>query len=551
MLYTFGLAFFLALMLAARAPWWKILAGAALSCPSRAGASPSISSHRSASSSAPGFPRRRDCPAGARRRSRSATRSAPSSSPASSPSCCGPSSAGPSSRACCAPGRRRATPRQRMIRLAFATELRYDIAEQPADFVFNIHAARTPRQTVVSEHLDRSAAGARVADRPGHGNRYLRLRAGPGPLAVRYEATVDLDPWLESPDRIEEVPIARRAPEASPFIYPSRYCQSDRLRRLASREFGHLRTGYTPGAGDPRLGAQPHRIPPGELEQQHLGAGHARRAGGRVPRFRPPDDRAVPGAQHSGALRDQHRLRRGRRSSARRISTPSSRCSSASAGIRSIPPASRRRWASCASARAAMRPMCRSRRSSGRSRRGRRSFQSLRMTIRPAAIVFRTIASKRSRPASRALSHAFGASGSYPWSRCRSALRVSRNPGAAAAGPLIDPGASHVRRLLEAGPQAEPPARRAPEADYAAHGCPTSSWCRCRSARCCTNPAAQMRHVYFPTTAIVSLLYVMENGASAEIAVVGNEGSSASRCSWAARRRRAGRWCRARATATG
>jgi CRP-like cAMP-binding protein len=33
-----------------------------------------------------------------------------------------------------------------------------------------------------------------------------------------------------------------------------------------------------------------------------------------------------------------------------------------------------------------------------------------------------------------------------------------------------------------------------------------------------------LRHVYFPTTAIVSLLYVMENGASAEIAVVGNEG---------------------------
>ncbi|MBK1614819.1 Crp/Fnr family transcriptional regulator [Rubrivivax gelatinosus] len=34
----------------------------------------------------------------------------------------------------------------------------------------------------------------------------------------------------------------------------------------------------------------------------------------------------------------------------------------------------------------------------------------------------------------------------------------------------------------------------------------------------------QLAHVYFPTTAIVSLLYVMEDGASAEIAVVGNEG---------------------------
>lgn len=33
-----------------------------------------------------------------------------------------------------------------------------------------------------------------------------------------------------------------------------------------------------------------------------------------------------------------------------------------------------------------------------------------------------------------------------------------------------------------------------------------------------------LKHVYFPTTAIVSLLYVLESGASAEIAVVGNEG---------------------------
>ena len=37
-------------------------------------------------------------------------------------------------------------------------------------------------------------------------------------------------------------------------------------------------------------------------------------------------------------------------------------------------------------------------------------------------------------------------------------------------------------------------------------------------------PGTTMRHVYFPTTCIVSLLYVMEDGASAEIAVVGNEG---------------------------
>jgi len=37
-------------------------------------------------------------------------------------------------------------------------------------------------------------------------------------------------------------------------------------------------------------------------------------------------------------------------------------------------------------------------------------------------------------------------------------------------------------------------------------------------------PGGQLQYVYFPTTAIISLLYVMESGISAEIAGVGNEG---------------------------
>ena len=37
-------------------------------------------------------------------------------------------------------------------------------------------------------------------------------------------------------------------------------------------------------------------------------------------------------------------------------------------------------------------------------------------------------------------------------------------------------------------------------------------------------PGVKLLYVYFPTTSIVSLLYVMEDGASAEIAIVGNEG---------------------------
>lgn len=37
-------------------------------------------------------------------------------------------------------------------------------------------------------------------------------------------------------------------------------------------------------------------------------------------------------------------------------------------------------------------------------------------------------------------------------------------------------------------------------------------------------PGVKLQYVYFPTTSIVSLLYVLEDGASAEIAIVGNEG---------------------------
>jgi CRP-like cAMP-binding protein len=37
-------------------------------------------------------------------------------------------------------------------------------------------------------------------------------------------------------------------------------------------------------------------------------------------------------------------------------------------------------------------------------------------------------------------------------------------------------------------------------------------------------PGRKLQHVYFPTTAIVSLLYIIESGASAEMARVGNEG---------------------------
>ncbi len=53
---------------------------------------------------------------------------------------------------------------------------------------------------------------------------------------------------------------------------------------------------------------------------------------------------------------------------------------------------------------------------------------------------------------------------------------------------------------------------------------PLLEWVDLPLGRVLYESGGAMSHVYFPTNAIVSLLYVMENGASAEIAVVGNEG---------------------------
>jgi transglutaminase-like putative cysteine protease len=132
-----------------------------------------------------------------------------------------------------------------VIRLSFNIQLTYDIVESPADFVFNIHAAQTSRQQIVTEVLTLSQpVTAQVSTDPATANRYARVRANPGRLVVSYGATVDIDHHRESPARLEEVAIPQIPPQVLPYIYPSRYCQSDRLRRFAGREFGHLRPGY-------------------------------------------------------------------------------------------------------------------------------------------------------------------------------------------------------------------------------------------------------------------------------------------------------------------
>ena len=62
-----------------------------------------------------------------------------------------------------------------------------------------------------------------------------------------------------------------------------------------------------------------------------------------------------------------------------------------------------------------------------------------------------------------------------------------------------------------------------PDADWA-RWLPQLEWVDMPLGQVLYESGSSLSHIYFPTTAIVSLLHVLENGSSAEIAVVGNEG---------------------------
>ena len=132
-----------------------------------------------------------------------------------------------------------------MIRLAVQIDLQYQVEAPGADFVINIQAAQTPHQACSAEALQISQPILPLMHTDlATGTRWLRLHAQPGELHIAYSANVDLTHRQSDPSQLREVPIQQLPPQALGYIYPSRYCQSDRLMRLATNEFGHLAPGY-------------------------------------------------------------------------------------------------------------------------------------------------------------------------------------------------------------------------------------------------------------------------------------------------------------------
>lgn len=128
------------------------------------------------------------------------------------------------------------------------SELAYDVRTETT-FIFNIQAAaNTSSQVILEESLSLDPAkykweeftsGLRQA-------RFLRVHVqDAGPFTINYSAIVELN--LKSIDVRQlhpEIELEKVNDEVIPYLFPSRYCQSDKLYNFAQKEFGHIQNTY-------------------------------------------------------------------------------------------------------------------------------------------------------------------------------------------------------------------------------------------------------------------------------------------------------------------
>ena len=126
-----------------------------------------------------------------------------------------------------------------------ACELRYRVTA-PTSFLFNVAVANTTHQAVRQEHFTIVPHAEYTVENVGEeGNRVVRLQAKVGDFSLQYQATVTLEPEVDDPPTIMEAEHPELPSEVLPYLNPSRYCESDRLLRLAGKEFGEIAPGYS------------------------------------------------------------------------------------------------------------------------------------------------------------------------------------------------------------------------------------------------------------------------------------------------------------------
>ena len=124
-------------------------------------------------------------------------------------------------------------------------ELQYDVLMR-STLLLSIHALTTPNQRLHEESFQ-VTPGVVWEELPmgAGGNRYIRLDTGEATkLEVSYDVIAETSHTMISHGEIRDIPISEIRRSAISYLFPSRYCQSDRLGRLAMKMFGHIASPY-------------------------------------------------------------------------------------------------------------------------------------------------------------------------------------------------------------------------------------------------------------------------------------------------------------------
>jgi transglutaminase-like putative cysteine protease len=130
------------------------------------------------------------------------------------------------------------------MRFSIGCELGYQVTA-PTTMILNIEAMGSPQQKIItSEFSVAPFVAADLHQAFESANAYRRLTLAPGNYTIRYKGVIESQPRFDDPAGIAEVPVATLPLEVMPYLYPSRYCQSDLLARFAWRQFADSGTGH-------------------------------------------------------------------------------------------------------------------------------------------------------------------------------------------------------------------------------------------------------------------------------------------------------------------
>ena len=129
-----------------------------------------------------------------------------------------------------------------MMRLSISALLDYRLA-RPADLLFALEVAPIPDQRLVEDLLTVGGTGALTPIAADEGLGRRTWARGEGRITARYSATVEIARPATvlrglGADDLKILPAG-----VVPYLFPSRYCESDRLEEAVLRDYGHLSGG--------------------------------------------------------------------------------------------------------------------------------------------------------------------------------------------------------------------------------------------------------------------------------------------------------------------